>query len=121
MIEAGQGGAPNGVLLVAKPDMADPRFRETVVLVTQTPDGHTVGVILNRPLEASLSDYLRHPRAGEYAGVLGYGASGIANQGINERRGGFLQLLAAVSSALHNGKSSRKCYDNTSKSICIDR
>jgi hypothetical protein len=48
-------------------------------------------------------------------------ASGIANQGINEGRGGFLQLLAAVSSALHHGKSSRECYDDTSKSIRIDR
>src|SRR5260370_12240843 len=47
--------------------------------------------------------------------------SGIANQGINESRGCFLQLLAAVSSALHHGKSSRECDDNTSKSICIDR
>jgi len=27
---------PNGVLLVAKPDLPDPRFSETVVLVTQT-------------------------------------------------------------------------------------
>lgn len=40
---------PNAVLLVAKPGMADPNFRETVVLVTQTPDASTVGVILNRP------------------------------------------------------------------------
>lgn len=40
---------PNAVLLVAKPGMADPNFRETVVLVTQAPDGSTVGVILNRP------------------------------------------------------------------------
>lgn len=41
--------APNAVLLVAKPGMADPNFRETVVLVTQAPDASTVGVILNRP------------------------------------------------------------------------
>jgi putative transcriptional regulator len=41
--------APNGVLLVAKPGLADPNFRETVVLVSQTADSSTVGVILNRP------------------------------------------------------------------------
>ena len=41
--------APNAILLVAKPDLLDPNFRETVVLVTQTPDASTVGVILNRP------------------------------------------------------------------------
>jgi len=39
----------NGVLLVAKPGLGDPNFRQTVVLVTQTADGSTVGVILNRP------------------------------------------------------------------------
>lgn len=46
---AQQPGAPNGVLLIAKPELVDPNFRETVVLVTQTEDAHTVGVILNRP------------------------------------------------------------------------
>jgi putative transcriptional regulator len=40
---------PNGLLLVAKPGLTDPNFRETVVLVTQTADSSTVGVILNRP------------------------------------------------------------------------
>ena len=43
---------PNGVLLVAKPGIADPNFSQTVVLVSQTPDGSTVGVILNRPTQA---------------------------------------------------------------------
>lgn len=40
---------PNGLLLVAKPGLEDPNFGRSVVLVTQTPDAHTVGVILNRP------------------------------------------------------------------------
>ena len=40
---------PNAVLLIAAPELADPNFRETVVLVTQAPDASTVGVILNRP------------------------------------------------------------------------
>jgi putative transcriptional regulator len=51
--------APNAVLLVAKPGMPDPNFRETVVLVTQAPDGSTVGVILNRPTER------KHEASGE--------------------------------------------------------
>jgi putative transcriptional regulator len=51
--------APNGVLLVAKPQLADPNFRHTVVLVTQTDDSSTVGVILNRPSE------VRHEPTGE--------------------------------------------------------
>ena len=46
---------PNGVLLVAKPGLTDPNFRETVVLVTQTADAQTIGVILNRPTERKLS------------------------------------------------------------------
>src|SRR5688572_23973874 len=47
---AAQGDeTPNSVLLVAKPELADPNFRQTVVLVTQAADASTVGVILNRP------------------------------------------------------------------------
>src|SRR5437870_12657730 len=52
---AAQVEPPNAVLLIAKPGLADPRFRDTVVLVTQTRDSQTVGVILNRPLEIKLS------------------------------------------------------------------
>lgn len=50
---------PNGLLLVAKPGLPDPNFRETVVLVSQSADGSTVGVILNRPTAQ------RHERTGE--------------------------------------------------------
>jgi putative transcriptional regulator len=48
----------NGLLLVAKPELRDPNFERTVVLVTQTEDGGTVGVILNRPTAAKLSQFL---------------------------------------------------------------
>ena len=49
-MSAVQGQEPaNGVLLVAKPGLVDPNFRQTVVLVTQAADASTVGVILNRP------------------------------------------------------------------------
>ena len=44
--------AANGVLLVARPGMADPRFARTVVLVTQAEGGQTLGVVLNRPTPA---------------------------------------------------------------------
>lgn len=46
----------NGVFLIAKPGLADPRFSRTVVLVTQTEDFSTVGVILNRPGPMKLAD-----------------------------------------------------------------
>lgn len=46
----------NGIFLVAKREMRDPRFRETVVLVTQPPQGGPFGVIVNRPLSQLLSE-----------------------------------------------------------------
>jgi putative transcriptional regulator len=46
-----QADLPNSVLLVARPQMVDPTFRQTVILVTQAADASTVGVILNRPTE----------------------------------------------------------------------
>jgi len=49
---------PNAILLVAKPSLVDPNFTQTVVLVTQAPDGSTVGVVLNRPTEQ------RHEKTG---------------------------------------------------------
>ena len=49
---------PNGVLLIASPGLGDPNFRQTVVLASQTRDGNTVGVILNRPTPA------KHERTG---------------------------------------------------------
>ena len=47
---------PNGVLLVAKPALRDPNFVQSVVLVTRSPDGGAVGVILNRPGERRLGE-----------------------------------------------------------------
>jgi putative transcriptional regulator len=54
---AGQD-APNGVLLVARPELGDPNFRETVVLVTRHPGGGAVGVILNRPTRMPVGQLL---------------------------------------------------------------
>jgi putative transcriptional regulator len=48
----------NGLLLVAKPSLSDPNFARTVVLVTQTEDGGTVGVIVNRPTTLKLQQFL---------------------------------------------------------------
>jgi putative transcriptional regulator len=66
--------AVNGVLLVAKPGLADPRFSETVVLVTRTPDLQAVGVILNRPLRLELSQFIPDAAlAKNYAGPVYFG------------------------------------------------
>lgn len=56
---AAQTEAPNAILLIAKPSLQDPNFRETVVLVTQAADASTIGVILNRPTAA------KHPQTGD--------------------------------------------------------
>ena len=56
--QAQQDLPANGLLLVAKPSLSDPNFSRTVVLVTQTEDGGTVGVIINRPTTLELSQFL---------------------------------------------------------------
>jgi putative transcriptional regulator len=55
---AQQGLPANGLFLIAKPTLVDPNFAKTVVLVTQTEDASTVGVIVNRPSNLALSQFL---------------------------------------------------------------
>jgi putative transcriptional regulator len=63
LISAGAAAqGPNGVFLVAKPGLADPNFSRAVVLVTQTEDSSTVGVIINRPTTLKLSQFVADPR-----------------------------------------------------------
>lgn len=49
---------PRGLLLVAAPGLADPNFRETVVLVARHGHGAPVGVVLNRPSPLTLGEAL---------------------------------------------------------------
>ena len=56
--QAQQNLPANGLFLIAKPSLADPNFSRTVVLVTQTEDASTVGVIINRPTALKLSQFL---------------------------------------------------------------
>jgi putative transcriptional regulator len=71
---AQQPPSGGGVLLVAKPDLADPRFSQTVVLVTRSPDLQTVGVILNRPLPTKLTQLVIEPAlARNYSGPVFFG------------------------------------------------
>ncbi len=54
---ADEDALANGVLLVAKPELNDPNFRQTVLLITQpVPGGGPLGVVLNRPTEVRLSE-----------------------------------------------------------------
>ncbi len=52
------GGKDSTYLLVASERMGDPRFRETVLVVTQHGPGGPLGVILNRPTRFSRGDVL---------------------------------------------------------------
>jgi putative transcriptional regulator len=46
-----------GSLLVAHPSMLDPNFRRTVLFISaHDPDDGAIGVIINRPLDKSVSD-----------------------------------------------------------------
>jgi putative transcriptional regulator len=58
-VHAADAPLANGVFLVAKPDMFDPNFRETVVLITEPQvGGGPLGVIVNRPIAARLSEVM---------------------------------------------------------------
>lgn len=46
---AAQNSIANGTLLVASPQMADPNFVRTVILVLRSDDDGTIGIVLNRP------------------------------------------------------------------------
>lgn len=69
-----QAPRPNGVFLITKPELADPNFRRTVVLVTQTDDAQTIGVIINRPTSTRLPELLPdEPAAANYREPVYFG------------------------------------------------
>lgn len=47
-----------GKLLVASPALADPNFARTVVLITEHGEEGAMGIVLNRPSDAEVSDVL---------------------------------------------------------------
>ena len=47
-----------GMLLVATPELLDPNFVETVVLLLDVDEGGALGVVLNRPSPVAVSDVL---------------------------------------------------------------
>lgn len=53
---AAQGRSDNGMVLVAKPEINDPSFARTVVLVREHGHGRMVGIVLNRPTETRLAE-----------------------------------------------------------------
>jgi putative transcriptional regulator len=63
---AQQNQRPNGLFLIAKPSLVDPMFSRSVVLVTQTDDGGTVGVVINRPTKLKLGQFLSQIDTSKY-------------------------------------------------------
>lgn len=62
---------PDAVVLVARPQLADPNFAGAVVLITHSASGDTVGVVLNRPSERRFADMApEFPGAVRYQGRL---------------------------------------------------
>jgi len=62
-----------GALLVARENIRDPRFHETVVLVLQHDQQGTVGLILNRPSRLTLAEVMPDRPELAIAGTLSYG------------------------------------------------
>ena len=54
----GPDGRLGGRLLVAAPQLADPNFSRTVVLIIEHDEPGAVGVVLNRPLHVEVGEIL---------------------------------------------------------------
>jgi putative transcriptional regulator len=73
--------AARTIFLVARPELTDPNFRETVLMVTQSDDAATIGLILNRPLTRSLAEVLPGERFRRFTEPLYFGGP-VSNNGL---------------------------------------
>jgi len=74
-------GPSKALLLIARPGMPDPNFRETVVLVTQAEGSEATGVIINRPTNRSLAEMLPSERFKRFKEPIFLGGP-VAPQGL---------------------------------------
>jgi putative transcriptional regulator len=72
---------PAAVLLIARPGLPDPNFRESVVLVVQGEGAEATGVILNRPTDRSLAELLPSERFEPFIDPIFFGGP-VAPQGL---------------------------------------
>ena len=104
-LEAGAQGGDRSVLLVARPGLNDPNFREAVVLATEGDDGQGIGVIINRPTERSLASILPGERFRRFVEPVFFGGP-VAPHGLfavfraRERYEGAVALLPGLHLAL---------------------
>ncbi len=103
--EAGAQDGDRSVLLVARPGLGDPNFREAVVLVTESDDGQNIGVIINRPTDRSLASVLPGERFGRFSEPVFFGGP-VAPHGLyavfraQKRFAGALAILPGLQLAL---------------------
>jgi len=65
--------ASRSLFLIARPGMPDPNFRETVVLITQSENTESIGVIINRPTHHSLAELLPGERFHRFTDPVFFG------------------------------------------------
>src|SRR6202162_5767665 len=83
-----------GSLLVAHPSMLDPNFRRAVLFISaHDPDDGAIGVIINRPLDKSVSDLVTETPPQNLADVPVFFGGPVGNDQL---------MLAAF--ARHNGE-----------------
>jgi len=98
-------GSSRSLLLVARPGLPDPNFRESVVLVMQSEGGETTGVIINRPTNRSLADLLPTERFESFTDPIFFGGP-VVPQGLfalfraEKNPGGALPVLPGIYLAL---------------------
>src|SRR3990172_3302889 len=89
------------VFLVARPELPDPNFRESVVLIKQDDGGETAGVIINRPTNRSLASILPGERFKRFTEPVFFGGP-VMSQGLfavyraEKRTGDSLTMLPGV-------------------------
>lgn len=76
-----------GKLLIAMPNMTDPRFEKSVVLIVSHDERHAMGVVVNKPLaDIALGDLLEQlsidPRAGAGGEPVFYGGPVQTDRGL---------------------------------------
>src|SRR5437016_13690430 len=71
-----------GSLLVAHPNMLDPNFRRAVLYISaHDPDDGAIGVIINRPLDKNVADFVSETPPENLADVpVFFGGPGGSNQ-----------------------------------------
>jgi putative transcriptional regulator len=106
-----------GRLLVAAPDLSDPNFDGTVVLVLEHDDEGTVGVILNRPSPLEVDEAM----AGPPGGVGGRSWDDLASPPAQVFVGGPVQPNAVIALARVRGVADPELFEPVGGSVGVIR